>query len=102
MKTFVIVSSIFVALFAGFAGLLWMVKGDWLDALTTATVLGGGLVGFVVVVVLYFAPTFVAVQRQHTSQSGIVLCNLLVGWTLIGWVVALVWAASGQHGAQRA
>ena len=23
---------------------------------------------------------------------GIVLCNLLLGWTVLGWLVALVWA----------
>jgi hypothetical protein len=43
--------------------------------------------------VIYFAPAIVAAMRSHRQTAAIVLLNLFLGWTLIGWVVALVWAA---------
>ncbi|MGC9197446.1 MAG: superinfection immunity protein [Acidobacteriaceae bacterium] len=46
----------------------------------------------VVVLFLHFLPTFVAGSRRANNFWWIFLVNLLFGWTLIGWVVALVWA----------
>lgn len=42
----------------------------------------------------YFIPWIVAGANDHPNQAGIALLNLFLGWTLIGWVVALVWAVS--------
>jgi RsiW-degrading membrane proteinase PrsW (M82 family) len=44
------------------------------------------------ILILYFLPTFVAEIRHHPQKVAIAVLNLLLGWTLIGWVVALVWA----------
>ncbi len=49
-----------------------------------------GVIAFVV----HFLPTFVAGSRHVTNFWWIFLINLFFGWTLIGWVIALVWAAS--------
>jgi hypothetical protein len=43
---------------------------------------------------IYFLPTIVASSRQHPSGCAIVVVNLFLGWTLVGWVVALAWALS--------
>ncbi len=40
----------------------------------------------------YFIPTFVAVMRGHPNTAAIVVVNLLLGWSLIGFAVALAWA----------
>ncbi len=40
---------------------------------------------------LYFLPTIAAVCNRKRSRDAIMVLNLLLGWTLIGWVVALVW-----------
>ena len=45
---------------------------------------------------LYFSPTIVAISRDHPSVTGIGVLNLFLGWTLLGWVVALVWSYSSQ------
>lgn len=50
------------------------------------------LLGFASLVV-YFWPTIIAHYRNHPSAPAISILNLLLGWTLIGWVVAMVWAA---------
>lgn len=43
---------------------------------------------------LYFLPTIVAVRRNHPQKNAIFVLDLFLGWTLLGWVVALVWALS--------
>lgn len=44
------------------------------------------------VLLLYFIPSFVASTRQHPDYASIAVLNLFLGWTFIGWVIALVWA----------
>ncbi|MGH2667737.1 MAG: superinfection immunity protein [bacterium] len=62
-----------------------------------------GLVGVfgLVVVGLYFAPLIVAVARQHHQLGPIAVVDVCLGWTLIGWVVAMAMALSAPPGAQR-
>jgi len=50
-----------------------------------------GFLGF-----LYFLPFFVACVRKCKAFAGIAVVNLFLGWTLVGWVVALAWAACGE------
>jgi hypothetical protein len=40
----------------------------------------------------YFVPTFVATLRGHQNAAAIFILNLLLGWSFLGWVVALVWS----------
>ena len=47
---------------------------------------------FLVALGLYFLPTIVAVSRKVPHIGSIVVINLFLGWTFIGWVVALVWS----------
>lgn len=47
--------------------------------------------------VLYFVPAFVADRRACKAGAGIFIVNLFLGWTFIGWVVALAWAACGEQ-----
>jgi len=42
--------------------------------------------------VFYFLPTILAFARNKRDTAAILLLNLFLGWTMIGWVVALVWA----------
>lgn len=45
---------------------------------------------------IYFFPTIVGVLRRHKNTLAIGLLNLFLGWTLLGWVGALIWAATNQ------
>lgn len=47
-------------------------------------------VGFLV----YFMPSLNARHRRHPNFNSILLLNLFLGWTLIGWVISIVWSAS--------
>lgn len=42
--------------------------------------------------VLYFLPAIVAFARSKRDAGTILLLNFFLGWTMIGWVIALVWA----------
>ncbi len=55
-----------------------------------------GLLIMIVAIPLYMLPSFVAAGRKCKAAAGIVVVNLFLGWTFIGWVVALAWAASGE------
>jgi hypothetical protein len=42
--------------------------------------------------ILYFLPAIIAFARSKRDAGAILVLNLLLGWTAIGWVIALVWA----------
>jgi RsiW-degrading membrane proteinase PrsW (M82 family) len=51
--------------------------------------------GFVIIALMiaaYFIPSFVASGRGHQNTAAIVVMNIFLGWTFLGWVVALIWA----------
>ncbi|MGA8763594.1 MAG: superinfection immunity protein [Candidatus Sulfotelmatobacter sp.] len=41
---------------------------------------------------MYFLPTIIAIARSKRDITSILLLNFFLGWTMIGWIVALVWA----------
>ena len=51
------------------------------------------LLGFIV----YFLPWFIALGGKHRNVVVIFLLNLFLGWSLIGWLAALVWAVAGAE-----
>ena len=43
---------------------------------------------------LYFLPTIIA---RDKSDAGLIFAvNLLLGWTLVGWIVAFIWACAAD------
>jgi len=45
------------------------------------------------VIATYFLPTIVATIRNHPNALSICLLNFFLGWTLLGWLGALIWSA---------
>jgi hypothetical protein len=43
---------------------------------------------------LYFLPLIVAAMRSHAQTGPIAVVNILLGWTLVGWVAAMAWACT--------
>jgi hypothetical protein len=41
---------------------------------------------------MYWLPTLIALVRQTPSALRIAMLNFFLGWTVIGWIMALVWA----------
>lgn len=50
----------------------------------------------VIALAVYFLPTILAFARRCVSALPILLLNLLLGWTVIGWICALAWALLGH------
>lgn len=48
-------------------------------------------------VAVYFLPGLIGRARRHHNSDAILLTNLLLGWTGLGWVVALIWAVTATR-----
>lgn len=45
-----------------------------------------------VALMLYLIPSVVAYARKHKNFKAILVLNILLGWTFLGWVGCLVWS----------
>ena len=58
----------------------------------------GNLIGFQLILGfmfgIYLAPSIIAVVRGHHGWSWIGFLNLATGWTVAGWIAALVWSVT--------
>ncbi|MBD8902579.1 superinfection immunity protein [Methylobacterium bullatum] len=55
------------------------------------------LVVVTVCIAIYGLPSIIAFHRHHPNRWVILAVNALFGGTLVGWVVALVWALHAVH-----
>lgn len=51
--------------------------------------------------VVYFVPSMIAVGREQPNPMPIYVINLLLGWTLAGWGFALAMAVDDHRPAKR-
>jgi hypothetical protein len=47
-----------------------------------------------ILLAVYVVPAIVAVKRKKTNALAIAALNISLGWTVIGWAGALVWACT--------
>ena len=47
---------------------------------------------FLPLVVLHFLPAIIAGIRHARNFGWILVINLLLSWTVVGWIIALIWA----------
>ncbi|MFX1673935.1 superinfection immunity protein [Paraburkholderia sp. A2WS-5] len=50
--------------------------GDWLVVLT----------------LLYFVPSIIALSRRHRHRTAVRRLNAMFGWSVLGWIAAFIWA----------
>lgn len=43
---------------------------------------------------LYLIPAYIAFRRGHKNKAGVLILNLALGWTFLGWIIALIWAVA--------
>ena len=55
------------------------------------------IISIIVGISVFLLPTIVATVRHKKNATAILILNLLGGWTVIGWVVALVWAFAADR-----
>jgi Superinfection immunity protein len=66
---------------------------------------GAGIAGLVLVVlclVIYFLPALIGSKRRISASGALFFVNLVFGWTVLGWFLCLIWAATGATRAQDA
>ena len=54
------------------------------------------VVGDMIFFVIYCLPIFIADHRRNRNLAAVVIVNVFLGWSMIGWAVALVMAFSGD------
>jgi len=65
------------------------------------------LISLIAVMLVYFLPAIIAAFRRHHNGAAIALLDLLLGWTVLGWIAALIWSVTrtepgaAQSGRQR-
>lgn len=47
-------------------------------------------------IIIYFLPSIFASARKHHNSTALMLANLFLGWTFIGWVACLIWAFTNK------
>lgn len=69
-------------------------RSEGIIVLASSSGAGGGaaVFGVIFLIGVYFLPTIVAVTRKVTNQGSVAVINFFLGWTLLGWVVALAMA----------
>lgn len=50
---------------------------------------------------IFFLPGIMASKRKHHNSGAIWLLNILLGWTFLGWIIALIWAMTSRPPAER-
>jgi len=53
------------------------------------------MISFLLLMLLYFLPAILG--RDKSDATGIFLLNLFLGWTLIGWAAAFIWAIASER-----
>jgi len=53
------------------------------------------MITLLLLTLLYFLPSIVGKDKK--DAGAIFLVNLLLGWTVVGWVAAMVWACAADH-----
>jgi hypothetical protein len=51
----------------------------------------------IIVLCLYFVPAIIALVRNHHNKIPIIALNILLGWSVLGWVAALIWSLMTAH-----
>jgi uncharacterized membrane protein HdeD (DUF308 family) len=51
-----------------------------------------GIILLLIGAFLYFLPTIIGRKKRNAGAIGAL--NLLAGWTIVGWIIAFVWAAT--------
>lgn len=59
-----------------------------------------GSIYVILLVTVYFLPSIVAARRKHVNFTAIFILNLFLGFTLFGWVFALIWAVYNSTAVQ--
>jgi hypothetical protein len=50
----------------------------------------------VLILAIYFLPSLIGFSKKKKNSGALFALNLLLGWTLLGWVAAFVWSLTNS------
>ncbi|UVC12681.1 superinfection immunity protein (plasmid) [Rhizobium sp. TH2] len=59
---------------------------------TSPTFLQENRLAIAIMIFLYLLPSWIAWSRKHPSKGSIIAVNILLGWSVAGWIWALIWS----------
>lgn len=54
------------------------------------------LIFIALTLLITFIPTIIAYNRNHRQRLAILIVNIFLAWTAIGWIAALIWACTAD------
>lgn len=67
-----------------------------LPAMMGSTLEAGIVLVILIAFEIYFLPSTISFNRDQPNKFAILALNLFMGWTLIGWVVCIVWSLTAR------
>lgn len=67
-----------------------------IPAITGSAMEAGITILIIVLFEIYFLPSVISFNRDQPNRFAILALNLFLGWTLLGWVVSLVWSLTAR------
>ena len=52
-----------------------------------------GTIIILMIGVIYMLPSIAVIGTTHPQKVPLIIVNILLGWTFVGWVIVLAWAA---------
>ncbi|MFZ2004283.1 MAG: superinfection immunity protein [Stellaceae bacterium] len=70
-------------------------RGDGIARMNGGSMIGNTTTILMVLAIalLYMLPTLIAFGRGYSHRQDVAVVNILVGWTLIGWIAVFLWAS---------
>lgn len=55
------------------------------------------MITLALMIISYWLPTLLAFHWRHRNRTAILVVNCFFGWTVIGWIVSLIWACTNNR-----
>ena len=49
------------------------------------------IIGYIMGIALYLLPSIIALAKRN-RRTKVILFNIFLGWTIVMWIISLVWA----------
>ncbi|MEA3248272.1 MAG: superinfection immunity protein [Nanoarchaeota archaeon] len=70
---------------------LGAIEVNFMDSEIIVSVIGF-ILAFILIFGIYLLPGIIAGFKKKKNQTAIFCFNFLLGWTIIGWIAALIWS----------